>query len=87
MMPYQFVYSTKFGSYAFNGIDMNPNPGPRRPFNFFGHVEQVCENWHTFYHWQKYYKPGTCKLNLEPDYKSRRMIVFFLLNFKKKPGS
>ncbi|RMX57380.1 hypothetical protein pdam_00016016 [Pocillopora damicornis] len=40
MMPYQFVYSTKFGSYAFNGIDMNPNPGPRRPFNFFGHVEQ-----------------------------------------------
>lgn len=43
MMPYQFVYSTKFGSYAFNGIDMNPNPGPRRPFNFFGHVEQVWE--------------------------------------------
>lgn len=38
-------------------------------------------------HWQKYYKPGTCKLNLEPDYKRRRMIVFFLLNFKKKPGS
>lgn len=27
-------------------------------------------------HWQEYYKPGTCKLNLEPDYKSRRMMVF-----------
>lgn len=42
-MPYQYVYSTKFGSYAFNGIDLNPNPGPRRPFNFFGHVDQVRE--------------------------------------------
>jgi len=40
-MPYQYIYSTKFGSYAFNGIDLNPNPGPRRPFNFFGHVDQV----------------------------------------------
>ncbi|XP_020604380.1 transmembrane protein 62-like [Orbicella faveolata] len=39
-MPYQYIYSTKFGSYAFNGIDLNPNPGPRRPFNFFGHVDQ-----------------------------------------------
>ena len=72
MMPYQFVYSTKFGSYAFNGIDMNPNPGPRRPFNFFGHVEQVCENWHTFYNWWSIagvLQTKYCKLNLEPDYK------------------
>jgi len=46
-MPYQYIYSTKFGSYAFNGIDLNPNPGPRRPFNFFGHVDQVKKS--TFY--------------------------------------
>ncbi|XP_078351578.1 transmembrane protein 62-like [Oculina patagonica] len=39
-MPYQYIHSTKFGSYAFNGIDLNPDPGPRRPFNFFGHVDQ-----------------------------------------------
>lgn len=39
--PYQYIYSTKYGSYAFNGIDLNPDPGPRRPFNFFGHVDQV----------------------------------------------
>jgi len=34
------VYNTEYGSYAFNGIDLNPDPGPRRPFNFFGHVDQ-----------------------------------------------
>jgi len=39
--PYQYVYHTKYGSYAFNGIDFNPDPGPKRPFNFFGHVDQV----------------------------------------------
>ncbi|KAK2567595.1 Transmembrane protein 62 [Acropora cervicornis] len=38
--PYQYVYHTKYGSYAFNGIDFNPDPGPKRPFNFFGHVDQ-----------------------------------------------
>ena len=39
--PYQFVYRTEYGSYAFNGIDLNPDPGPKRPFNFFGHVDPV----------------------------------------------
>ena len=39
--PYQFVYRTDYGSYAFNGIDLNPDPGPKRPFNFFGHVDPV----------------------------------------------
>ena len=34
-------------------------------------------------HWQKYYKPGTCKLNLEPDYKSRRMMVFSVKFLRK----
>ena len=39
--PYQYVYRTEYGSYAFNGIDLNPDPGPKRPFNFFGHVDPV----------------------------------------------
>lgn len=33
---YQHVYNTSFGKYSFNGIDLAPNPGPGRPFNFFG---------------------------------------------------
>ena len=39
--PYQYIYRTEYGSYAFNGIDLNPDPGPKRPFNFFGHVDPV----------------------------------------------
>ncbi|CAH3189894.1 unnamed protein product [Porites lobata] len=42
--PYQFVYRTEYGSYAFNGIDLNPDPGPKRPFNFFGHVDPERTN-------------------------------------------
>ena len=38
---YQHILHTKFGTYAFNAIDMTPNPGPNRPFNFFGIVEKV----------------------------------------------
>ena len=33
---YQYVFHQKNGKYAFNGIDIVPNPGPGRPFNFFG---------------------------------------------------
>ena len=43
--PYQYIYRTKYGSYAFNGIDLNPDPGPKRPFNFFGHVDPVSMWW------------------------------------------
>ncbi|XP_002168455.4 transmembrane protein 62 isoform X1 [Hydra vulgaris] len=32
---YQYIHKTSFGLYAFNGIDIAPNPGPGRPFNFF----------------------------------------------------
>ena len=41
LTSYQFVYKTNFGSYAFNAIDLSPIPGPKRPFNFFGHVDEV----------------------------------------------
>lgn len=38
---YQHVYATTFGNYSFNGVDFAPNPGPARPFNFFGVPDQV----------------------------------------------
>lgn len=31
----QFIHRTSYGNYAFTGIDLAPNPGPGRPFNFF----------------------------------------------------
>eukprot|EP00795_Rhopilema_esculentum_P003471 gene3471-1852_t len=37
---FQFVLKLPFGKYSFNGIDLAPEPGPRRPFNFFGVVSQ-----------------------------------------------
>lgn len=38
-----YVYEAEFGSYAFNGLDLTPESGPRRPFNFFGMVTQVLQ--------------------------------------------
>ena len=38
---YQFVYETKFGKYSFNAVDASLDPGPKRPFNFFGHFSEV----------------------------------------------
>ena len=35
------VHKTSFGSYGFVGIDLTPNPGPGRPFNFFGIPRKV----------------------------------------------
>lgn len=33
---YSFTHETSFGKYRFIAVDACPNPGPRRPFNFFG---------------------------------------------------
>ena len=38
---YQVVHETKFGKYSFNGIDPALDPGPKRPFNFFGQFSEV----------------------------------------------
>ena len=38
---YQFVYETEFGKYSFNGVDAGLDPGPKRPFNFFGQFSEV----------------------------------------------
>lgn len=38
---YTYVHKTSFGSYGFVGIDLTPNPGPGRPFNFFGIPRKV----------------------------------------------
>ena len=32
------MHSTPFGKYAFVALDATPKPGPRRPYNFFGHM-------------------------------------------------
>eukprot|EP00111_Clytia_hemisphaerica_P017642 TCONS_00052182-protein len=32
---HHYIHQTKYGKYAFTGIDIAPNPGPGRPFNFF----------------------------------------------------
>ncbi|XP_057317037.1 transmembrane protein 62-like [Hydractinia symbiolongicarpus] len=41
---YQHVHATTFGNYSFNGVDFAPNPGPARPFNFFGVPDQKTIN-------------------------------------------
>ena len=38
---YQVVYETKFGKYSINGVDASLDPGPKRPFNFFGQFSEV----------------------------------------------
>ena len=44
---YQVVYETMFGKYSLNGVDANLDPGPKRPFNFFGQFSEVRHvfNW------------------------------------------
>jgi len=32
---HQHVHTEPFGTYSFTGLDLAPNPGPGRPFNFF----------------------------------------------------
>ncbi|XP_046370282.2 transmembrane protein 62-like [Haliotis rufescens] len=35
---YKYVHTTKYGKYSFISVDACPDPGPRRPFNFFGQL-------------------------------------------------
>lgn len=37
----EYIHETKFGKYQFLGIDLAPNPGLGRPFNFFGVPREV----------------------------------------------
>ena len=39
------------GKYTFIGVDANLQPGPKRPFNFFGNLDQVVSllNIHVAY--------------------------------------
>ena len=41
--PSSYVYhhKKKFGRYSFVAVDATPNPGPKRPFNFFGYIKLV----------------------------------------------
>uniref|UniRef100_A0A8C6DBQ4 Transmembrane protein 62 n=1 Tax=Moschus moschiferus TaxID=68415 RepID=A0A8C6DBQ4_MOSMO len=37
---FHYVHSTPFGNYSFISLDATLNPGPKRPFNFFGILDQ-----------------------------------------------
>ncbi|XP_070325190.1 transmembrane protein 62 isoform X2 [Odocoileus virginianus] len=37
---FRYVHSTPFGNYSFISLDATLNPGPKRPFNFFGILDQ-----------------------------------------------
>ncbi|XP_062910173.1 transmembrane protein 62 isoform X1 [Mobula hypostoma] len=37
---FHYVYQTHFGNYSFICADATPSPGPKRPFNFFGLLNQ-----------------------------------------------
>ncbi|XP_033707455.1 transmembrane protein 62 isoform X4 [Tursiops truncatus] len=37
---FHYVHSTPFGNYSFISLDATVNPGPKRPFNFFGILDQ-----------------------------------------------
>ncbi|XP_016067841.1 PREDICTED: transmembrane protein 62 isoform X2 [Miniopterus natalensis] len=37
---FHYVHSTPFGNYSFISLDATPNPGPKRPFNFFGILDE-----------------------------------------------
>nr|XP_030698758.1 transmembrane protein 62 isoform X6 [Globicephala melas] len=37
---FHYVHSTPFGNYSFISLDATINPGPKRPFNFFGILDQ-----------------------------------------------
>ena len=71
---HQHLHKTTFGTYAFNGIDLTPTPGPRRPFNFFGVARQVflndclCNNLFFF----------NCKMSLILTVEKMMQILFSL---------
>uniref|UniRef100_A0A8D2AUA0 Transmembrane protein 62 n=1 Tax=Sciurus vulgaris TaxID=55149 RepID=A0A8D2AUA0_SCIVU len=37
---FHYVHSTPFGNYSFISVDATQNPGPKRPFNFFGILDE-----------------------------------------------
>ncbi|XP_004411493.1 PREDICTED: transmembrane protein 62 [Odobenus rosmarus divergens] len=37
---FHYVHSTAFGNYSFISLDATPNPGPKRPYNFFGILDE-----------------------------------------------
>lgn len=37
---FHYVYRTTFGNYSFISLDATPSPGPKRPYNFFGIVDE-----------------------------------------------
>lgn len=38
---FHYVHQTRFGNYSFISVDATPSPGPKRPFNFFGFLNQT----------------------------------------------
>ncbi|KAK7103093.1 hypothetical protein V1264_018058 [Littorina saxatilis] len=40
-LSYHHQHVTPFGTYSFIAVDACPVPGPRRPFNFFGYLDDV----------------------------------------------
>ncbi|XP_046316931.1 transmembrane protein 62 isoform X5 [Marmota monax] len=37
---FHYVHNTPFGNYSFISVDATQNPGPKRPFNFFGILDE-----------------------------------------------
>uniref|UniRef100_A0A452TYE7 Transmembrane protein 62 n=1 Tax=Ursus maritimus TaxID=29073 RepID=A0A452TYE7_URSMA len=37
---FHYVHNTPFGNYSFISLDATPNPGPKRPYNFFGILDE-----------------------------------------------
>ncbi|XP_036874696.1 transmembrane protein 62 isoform X8 [Manis javanica] len=37
---YHYIHSTPFGNYSFISLDATQNPGPKRPYNFFGILDE-----------------------------------------------
>ncbi|XP_045303951.1 transmembrane protein 62 isoform X3 [Leopardus geoffroyi] len=37
---FHYVHSTPFGNYSFISLDATQNPGPKRPYNFFGILDE-----------------------------------------------
>ena len=46
--------------YTFVGVDACIDPGPKRPFNFFGKLTDVCTNFKYKYNFLKNFKKYLC---------------------------
>ncbi|KAL4239047.1 Transmembrane protein 62 [Mactra antiquata] len=46
---YSYLHQEPFGKYSFVAVDASPNPGPKRPFNFFGYIRKDGETALTTY--------------------------------------